>query len=237
MLRQSGIYTLLGSKPMSLVDMSYMPPTKEQRLQVWNDHPASFKEKYSSEDLYFRPSNDRVILKKWKKFESKLLGNKFRFIEIEDHDLLFINIELTKKLILDYQDVFKNLLGENITPEEIINCMENSSSKYWHLISQNHKALGLLLGYGLHNATCFQKFMEDRLNPELSYASTTSSKTFRQEHPKLSNVSIPGFRVFPGGENQVERYKLERKEILSKCSNRDFPKTALKHLKENISTE
>lgn len=62
MLRQSGIYTLLGSKPMSVIDMSYKPPTRQQRMQVWNDHPSSFKEKYSPEDLYF-PSYDAPHLR------------------------------------------------------------------------------------------------------------------------------------------------------------------------------
>jgi hypothetical protein len=65
-----------------------------------------------------------------------------------------------------------------------------------------------------------------------STPSSSPTDVFIKDHPKLSEINIPFFNVFPGGEEVVARYKSEREAILASYSDKNFKRCVLKMLKK-----
>lgn len=233
MIRQSGIYTLMDFKPISLIDMSYIPPSKEEKYKIWHDFPDKIKLKHSVNDVFFPSYNCQKILNEWQKIEQKFVGSKYRFISTKKGNVYFINIPLALSTIQEHFNLFKTILNSDISEEEVLLSIGDSSSELWKRIEQGHVLRGVLFGYGMHNSLNFEKFLQG--NPDIvdSSISSTPSKVAIEEHPKITSLNIPPFRVFEGGEDQLEKFKKKRMEILSECEKENFYSLTKRYLKQN----
>jgi len=230
MIRESGVYTLLGPKPMTFINMSYTRPTKKQRLSLWNDYPEEIKQEYKPKDIFFPSYDAQRLLAKWRTVDEEITKDTYRFIELPHHELLFINIPLCIKIISEHRALFSSLLEADLPPEELAKNLAAKSSLLREKLLENHLLTGLLCGFGLENASQFHICTHQ--GKKCSTPSSSPTDVFIKDHPKLSEINIPLFNVFPGGEEVVARYKSEREAILAAHSDKNFKKFALKMLKK-----
>ncbi len=215
---------------MTFVNMSYTHPTKQQRLSMWNDFSEKVKKDYKPKDIYFPSYNAQRLLAKWRSFGKKMTGDTYCFTEPQDNELLFINLPLCIKTISEHEALFSTILETELSPEEIARNLGVKNSPVWERILKSHLLTGLLCGFGLENAKGFHICTQPK--ESCSSASTRPTSVFIKNHPKFSEINIPSFGVYPGGEGVVTRYKSEREAIIAACSDHAFKKLALKKLKQ-----
>lgn len=84
----------------------------------------------------------------------------FIFNERPSHEgvaIYFINNPIFQSTVRENIDVFKKELGDSITAEGLLNAIESQEKPLMELIHFHEGILGILLGYGRHNALLFQK--------------------------------------------------------------------------------
>lgn len=235
MIRESGIYTLMDYKPVSLINLTYTPPTKEERYNHWQRFSLERKMEYSVDDMLYSSFKAPDIWKKWELVASKFLGTKYRFIPDGTGFVYFVNVPLAQTIVQEHLELFNKILGKNVTAAEIIDCIGDNSSPLWQELCQGHCLRGLLFGYGLQNALGFERYSQERReNAQKTSLSTKPTFVLIDNHPKITSVNIPTFRVFEGGEDQVEKYLANRKEILSKCNDKNFYSVTQQYLKQGL---
>lgn len=230
LIRECGIYTLMDIKPLTLIDLSYIPPTDEEKFMIWNEHSTEFKMKYSVDDLSYLSLNLPNIWKKWRKIESQFLGSKYRFVPNENGFVYFINVPACRGVLKDNFDLVKQILDSKCSTQEIVDSIGNEASPIWKEISSEHVIRGLLFGYGRQNAQNFETRGDKKKNNSTKY-----TKVVFENRPKIESLNIPMFCVFEGGEAQVEMYKRAREDILDLLKNVDFYQFTKKRLRENSS--
>lgn len=156
-------YTLFGDKPMSLTSYS---------TSVFNTDDF-----LSLSELKFR-KRWRI----WKKYEHLFSMTRYFLVEgpSDKHgrrDIYFINKKYFIEKVNEHLDLFQEALGENITGALLLNKIENNQ-KYLSFFDDHPMLLGILLGYGEHNARLYAK--RDKLSPFV----------YREEIPKIP-IKIP----------------------------------------------
>jgi hypothetical protein len=143
-------YTIFGSKPMSLADMCLKVPSG---LPIHRQIKAQF--------LLIK-SEGR--LNAWYKYRSEFNFKDFIFLDEEEPTKCFSLILINKKNLLavlhDHEPVFKQELGELFKPESFLAQLEKRELSLTKAIHNNHRLLGIMLGYGERNATLFQERFE-----------------------------------------------------------------------------
>jgi hypothetical protein len=152
-------YSLYGDKPMSFSET------------LFNDHsPQKLLEFISLKDLcedtltlqnFVEPSkifNERW--RAWKKYKDQYILKKYLLIEKKIGDqirVFFINIPAFKKIVNEHIHLFKKIINPTISAEGLIVQFEDESTNVSDILHHNVGLLGILLGFGKHNAMLFQK--------------------------------------------------------------------------------
>lgn len=236
MIRQEGIYTLMGSKPISWIDMSYIPPTLQERVDFWVCLSEECKMKYSVKDIAFPKYHAPQILKEWEKIQNNYLGSNFRIVKDSKNSIFFINLGLFLETSQEHNEIFCRILGEKMSPEKILDHFCDPDSPIGKKIKKNHLLLGLLLGYGLHNSSCFDAMMAEKEVPENLSLWEYNPKPLCSLHPKIQDLNLPSFRIYKGGEDSIEKYEAERQDILSRINRHGFYQNVYSHLRDATSS-
>lgn len=133
-------YTLFGDKPVSISGNFNMTPW-ENILEIHD--------------------SGEVMLKQWHVWEKYF--NQFTFKNFilykEVNELTFKIILINKKFFLktieENTDIFENIIGKKIQPEIFLKDIEQHKVSFHESICNSEFLLGLLLGYGKHNALLF----------------------------------------------------------------------------------
>jgi hypothetical protein len=196
-------YTLFGTKPITYHGAFYDQPT------------ATIE----------RPNSAIIFLTNWKVWEkyakhSEFQTKNFIFLEEKRPELFgvyFINKKNVLQCVKENIEIFKCVLGKEITPEKVLQLLIESKDIYEPL-KDNHILYGILFGFGAENATAFyQKF-------ELALP-LPDPTPFHNEDPKISLLPLPYFMTFhPNSDTERLRklYTEERKHILSTYEQGNF---------------
>jgi hypothetical protein len=138
-------FTLLGNKPMSLC----FPPVRSIHIST-RDHLLKIH-KNEDIDLY----NALITFSKLK------FKDNYTFITEKNKygspcSLFFINKEKFFRVFNENIDLFKRVYGQKISPESFITFLQTKDNFIVELFEQ-HALLGILLGYGRHNAELFER--------------------------------------------------------------------------------
>ena len=205
LLREGGIYTLWGTKPISSFDISYQ-----------DDELLSEKEKW-----YNRRLRDN-----WEKFKDMKWCfplNRYQLIETllgdkkETHRIYFVNIIETARVLKEHYPIFATVGETDFDPIEIVYAMEKKETRFWEKVLMNPLTLGILYGYGKENASYFSWGKEGN-NPLQSLIATSVKGAVTPEcpsyyNPTLANMPLPQFTSFFLYDPVVNKYEEERKAI------------------------
>lgn len=140
-------YTLFGDKPMSFC----FPPISIVRIATKD---CFFK-------IYFSgsiPLNAINALKKiaeiWQNENYILLINERKGLP---YSIFLINKEKFNCVFNENTDVFINKYGPQITAESFLKDLKDKKIDLTKLLQEEHMIIGILLGYGRHNAELFER--------------------------------------------------------------------------------
>lgn len=196
MIRESGLYTLLGSKPMTLFNMTDSVDISEEGLLKSYLELKKFMEKTESDS---EPHKAKISLPDYETYKNKcFIGykafpffHKKRLWEVwqaayphlstplyklfsrrlskEKPDAmvgLFINVPQTVHVLRKYRSEFYQFTGMEFDTDKILDTIEDENSIFWDRVLTNHFLLGLLLGYGEKNAYLFDWITKNTLSPQ-----------------------------------------------------------------------
>jgi len=141
-------YTLFGDKPVSVSGEFTITPYENtlsglqsggvfwKKWNVWKQHQDKFSIKnylFIEEPAYNQPNKSTFIF----------FINKKAFLEVVDEN----------------NNVFNKILGDNLTASQLLEKME-TEHKFMSLIHESEILLGILLGYGEHNARLYEQRMK-----------------------------------------------------------------------------
>lgn len=160
-------YTLYGDKAVSLT--AYFDPVPR-------------------ENVFFMRGNE-ILKKGWqvfKKHRGHFSLKKYIILEHRDirHNLIFITLINKKaflKTIEEHLDLFQQILGKNLTPEILLQKLEEPKAVLLDLINHHEGLYGILLGYGRTNALLFHRRHELNIyaeQPTFSLSTAIPSKGF-----------------------------------------------------------
>lgn len=203
-------YTLFGDKPVSF---------------------ASFFDLTPWENTIELGECCGVMLKKWelwKKYQNNFKINNYLLIQEQRNgiqEIIFINKKAFIKVVTQEINVFQNILQRKIDPAEILEDIEKGRISFHELINGNNFLLGILLGYGPHNAMLYAQRGKIFKNDCLDYFGS-----YKKSMQRIRPIH------FMADLNSEETKELEKKYqalrgMLSKIyANGNFFETSLFHL-------
>lgn len=223
-------FVLFGDKPMAL--------TMFTRTECLSEY-----EKKTNPFLIFAYVNNehgkfRKGYEAWKKYQHLFPSKNYVFIEYhipvhqETTYIMLLNKSAFLATVQQHLPDFKQTLGEHITPQAVLEEMQHTKDPF-KTLKHNNLLLGILFGYGRHNALFFQK----------KYAFLKKFPQKKQECPyklQMFNVSklplnsmmleLPHFAAdFDNLETQLlqRKYFYQRRLILNRYKSADFLETTL----------
>ncbi len=239
-LRESAIYTLWGTKPITRIIVRHISEEEVEReyLQLTEEEK---KEVVLFPEAYDLPEN----LEKWEKIQSHIPMQRYLFFK-KPHprdqrfeQLFFVNIEETAQALQEHYEIFKKHLGRDFDPLEEACNLENNDSFYWDSNALLH---GILFGYGLRNSSCFywKWFADSEKNQKMDIFLDSLEYRFAEDlrkftHYTFKHFMLPAFASFsPEGQDEVvEKYIQERKRIQQIYKGKDFVNLTLQKLMDS----
>jgi hypothetical protein len=220
LIRERGIFTLLGSKPVSEFPLKCLSVNREltdaekKRVNAQRRHRSRYFHRHLS-DLWTR----------WKKSHS-LESGQFLLLEVEDSEqinLLLINKPLLRKTLSEHYEDFASCMSGEFDAEELIGDVQRLKELF-HRSSKSHLLMGVIFGYGYNNA---QKYRSQQFQDADSGCSIDIKDYIRtrvKRHVTLSDLVLPTFAHFTNPDPQVLQYEKERAEIQAKYRGKDLRK-------------
>ena len=150
-------YSLYGDKPMTYGDVCL-----EGNSLFWTYEICQLDQLYKEIlEIYSEPC---VLTKKrweiWKKYNNRFRMKKYLLMEksIGKRKRIFlINKEAFRKIIDNEIDIFKRIIGKEISSEKLLSEFQSENTNVLDLLNDSEGLLGILLGFGKHNSMLFQK--------------------------------------------------------------------------------
>jgi len=224
MVENIGIYTLVGSKPMTSFSVVPVIDITEKKL-IYDSKTAQFKQHISFEKFKLTKADCNKLWEDWREVEDQYLGRQFRIVENDKTGGgIFINIPATTLVFDKWHEDFARITGLTFDPIEAAYCIGDESSRFWQKVQGNHYLLGLLLGFGEQNAKLFQWEEEKKMHyPLRRGTSILPGHTGKAAHElDIQDLDVPGFIVYQVIDEQLEKYKIEREKCIELYKGRDF---------------
>jgi len=243
LIREGGMYTLVGSKPISEFHIEKGTAAARKR-DLERDLPVQY---FSASEIEVTdgdaPFDTETVTALWKGWQRrhKINNQKYALVtvayeETVDHRIdwiYFVNKVLVKATLIQYYPLFTEQVGSEFDIDEVMAKIDDLQSFFWQKIlpmdKLNHVAAGIFFGYGLENAIGFE---EARKNAEPSIAMPSVSLVERlrarwKKKISLRELPLPMFGEYSTGDNQVELYKREREQIRKDYEGKDLRKLLL----------
>ncbi len=146
-LLQDGAYTIFGDKPVSSAGSFLISSWKATLTAKYIGKFGRSWETWQAYKQKFPMQKYVIIGEKYPSKKSELVAlhvfviNKKKFLETIDTHLA----------------LFESVLGKKIDPKKCLDDIESGKCSFWTSINHNDMLMGILLGYGEHNATLFYK--------------------------------------------------------------------------------
>ena len=174
LLRDGGIYTLFGSKPITVswiesANSKASPLTMRQFLLDL----AEKEEFVKRSSMMHTTITEDTHLAVWERVQQQLSMRNFLFLKKSnpilwdlpsDHpeadafnSLLLINQQSLKHVLAKYYQVFQQAIGEDFSIDAVVSALDDEEGLFWQKIwnPNRHYTQGILLGYGAMNAKIF----------------------------------------------------------------------------------
>lgn len=235
---EGGAYTLFGSKPMSFEAFSDIPEKEKQEFFSFSSHPTiknmlNFSENWNVwERLKNQYSTPRYLL---------FQRNPPSFSPAEK-SVFLVNITATVGILQKYYEKFKDAVGEDFDPLDIVFGIQDNSSVFWNKILAREDLFGILLGFGEENAWFYVKvksWQEDQENRSKTGQKDAFLASLSAQTPGPNSLAsfdpsfpLPGFICYAEDEslNLVRRYENERTMIKKIYRGKDLVQTTLDRL-------
>jgi len=256
MIRCYGIYTLIGSKPITqfsvldpgILDFSKM--SEDQIREIYDQCSDKVKELTTFEEFkepVFLHYDQEELWNFWYERWKNYTGAKYLFYEIDNYielngekkrilEGVFVNVLETAYILKRYYSAFKDAFGRDFDPLEVVYELPNrNESEFWRKIKGDFFS-GLLFGFGEKNAFLFQLREEDRIpfHGNLLFLDVEEerkkSKSMNKKELSINDLCIPDYVSFSPTDPIRLRYKQEREEILKIYSKKNFLKKTLRYL-------
>ena len=235
LIEERGIYTLLGSKPMSA--FTYIPIIDErEKRELYSMQTKQFRKHISF--AKFRPTREdaRKLWNDWKKVEQKYLGDQFLIQEDEDFGGGFLmNILSVTYILKKYYKDFEKIVKEPFDPAKVVYRIGDGLDPLWKKIKKNHYLLGLLFGFGEKNARYFNWEQKKKIHyPQRRSSCFSPAGSGLPAHElTIEDLDLPTFVSYQVIDEQVERYRMERNRCIELFKGKDFCEFAVSILKGN----
>ncbi|MFZ0566258.1 MAG: hypothetical protein WAM28_08755 [Chlamydiales bacterium] len=258
MIRNGGLYTLLGTKPMTEFDITdTLDKTEQEIAQSYEELKVSLREQKSSncsalptfeeyvkkcnlqrEELKF--GDCKILWDTWLKTYGTVSTPTYKLIAWKGDFTagLFIHVPHLIYTLKKYYREFSQITGIQFDVDTILNSIEDKNSVFWRKVLTNHYLHGLLLGYGERNAYLFNWVRKEALPlesvsilrfPELSRLNQHAKQILKKK-VSIDDLPIPYFVSFEINDEEIERYSKEQKKIISFMKDKDFTSFILKCL-------
>ncbi len=178
MLRDGGLFTLLGSKPMILFNVTDdLERTEEEFVESYRHEKEDLEkvkqeldsntviptyEEFKQKQLRIREAHQfRERKKIWMNWISRrgiISTPAYKLFERGNGDDkwgVFINVAQLQYLLNRYQKEFAQIVKVEFDPDTIVDSISDEDNIFWQKVFKNHFLLGILLGYGEKNAYLF----------------------------------------------------------------------------------
>lgn len=196
MLAETGIYTLFGLKPITVISLDlFSQSTGEENREGY----------YTIEMKY-------CLMDSWNRWESKsqkLPIKNFLFFKRKidlmenGYDGFFVNLVETKKILEQYNSIISEEVGFTFNPNEVMKELQDEDSKFWSAVFQteSHVSKGLLFGASLENAVHFKQMSPEELEGFMS------DRLIAYDQISTQNFNIPFFRSYDADDPVIKRYQ------------------------------
>lgn len=243
MIREGGMFTLVGSKPMTIFKVENEIPSSNQELLAQYEEAitidTNLQEKLSFEDYkasisylqklkHLRYEN---LWSVWSKSYPGTKNEKYIFATRrasfgEGKIGVFANVPLIIYALTVHKKLFEDSLLISFDPHEIVWELAQENSRFWDRVFGHHFLLGILLGYGEKNAFIYNWEQNNQLKKYSRILMTNQSsnypKKLLKEHISVSDLLIPQFFSYCIYEPIVEKYQQERNNIIKNFSKKHF---------------
>ena len=235
MIDEHGIYTLWGSKPLTLIIIDHY--TEKERQEYYESLSASEKENGIIIEKYDLPEN----WKKWEEICPRFPFKKYLLFKSDLYDdphasfIFFVDIFKTALVIQENYETFKKAVGFDFNPLEVVLEMQQNNSKFWEKLKGSAVHWGLLYGFGPKNSWTFHwKNFEHPSSCEnflQSFEGRFSNPPIKGKVKfALSNLEIPSFISFDENDEIIDQYKKQRLYIQNIYKGKDFLDATLEKL-------
>ena len=235
MIREEGLYVLMGSKPMSTFCIyDGFPETAEEIESYYKVCLSAQKNSNSKEvldhDTFVKDCQSSKYLrhqKMWTAAQEMLkteIGPRYRFVMRknpfgEKKGGLFINVPNTLLALQQYYQEFAKIFGADFEPRKVLDEISDENSLFWECIFQSNYAQGLLFGYGRQNSIEFSWQTENGVSlPQLR----NQESPILKENVKVTDLRLPTISTYSLGDEILEKYRKERILILKEFQGKNF---------------
>lgn len=227
MIRHEGLYTLFGTKPMCLFELTDGRLTSKQKQDRYQKLSILKKITHSKEEVDLCLNSSKQW-DNWMKQWDKIHSSKYIFYKRWGFGF-FLNIAETTWVLHKYYNQFRKVVNQDFNPIEEAKSFSNPNSDFWEKIgppNNNHALWGLLFGYGEKNSYLFETGIKCSLPIE------EFPKDFKSINLSIQALSVPSFKTFSMSDETVDYYKNQRKKILKTLKGKNFTKEVLFLLEE-----
>lgn len=233
LFENDGAYTLFGTKPLS---MSFIEePLSEKEKAEWDAYYQSLSEEEKSKLMVRKKRHDfSSNYQKWQAIKHRFPIRQYLFgtfrLDEKTEALLFVNVEMTLRSLLENYEDFRRVLGFDFDPFQAVFEVEKSDSPFWRKVAtEGHALLGILLGYGRDNAWFFEWEIKHRneQNPMGDFVRSLPSTFYEKrdvKYPDPQHFMLPLFESFGLHSDDtplLEQYKKEHERIEALYNGRD----------------
>ncbi len=247
----SNIYTLFGTKPISgkFLNKGTKEECRQLALHYLKQEGIQGKEGEKILQEALDSWKEDELPKKWDKWvsfmkqhpNSPFLFAKHPTLSKRSWSGLILNVQETVWTLQKYYDLFKNEIGSDFDPVSVTMDFTNVDSPFWKQVFSNHLLTGILYGFGYKNSYFFERFIK-LPNQSIQDSPLLSSFVKQSFSGKIlytiEDLPLPAFRSFRLLFNEdpvLEKYKLERKKIQSKLTEKNFFELVLLQVTGNLS--
>lgn len=250
-------FVLFGDKPMSICSFLEMKPTQP----ITSSYPLEAFIDAAFEPFHLKNLRMQKGLEVWKKYEHYFPSSKFILRENRNPTnnwvtIVLINKDEFLKKIANNIESFKKVLGNRVTPQKILSECLKSESLFREVLHSHDGLLGILLGYGEHNAQLyFRKIQIEGARDNQRFSLTTKNcllpsgkfSSLEEEHSYISMqlspftdgeipdfnpllMTLPGFSADPHDSETRElkaKYTQQYKNIIKQYRQKDYLRVTL----------
>jgi len=230
LITHSGIYTLVGAKPISEFDCLVSMPSEEELKQIYNRLSQRTRNTYTFEQVAPHFIEEYESWKHWEQIKDQYLGNNFRFFKSPWHQevLFFANLSAVALILDKHYKEFKRAFGSDFEPVQMALEIDSPDSDFWKMCFKDHFLSGLLFGFGEENAKLFSwKLAGKQIG---SHRFLSCKEVPESDGPPLSSLTLPSFVVYSPIDERVLFFKKMREEIFKLYEGKDFKELTLQLL-------